>query len=331
MAVSAGRITEKIVRSLKAPHAGSRILYAEEIPGLGVRITANSVISFVLDYRINERKRRYTIGRYPELNAADAREEAIQLSGAVRTGEDPLAEKEHRREARTLEELFNDYMERHAKIYLRPNTIRSNESMDRNDILPKIGKIKVADLKRRDIEALHQSLKASPYQANRVRALLSKMLNLAKNWEWRSDNPCEGVPKYREEKRDRWLSTQEIERLCEALDKHPNQSAATAIRLMLFTGARKVDALTATWAEFDLELGVWTKPSHHTKQKRTEHVPLSPPAVQLLASMKEKSINGYLFPGNVPGTPLREIKKRLAAVGKLANDDNVRLHELRDT
>ena len=57
-------------------------------------------------------------------------------------------------------------MERHAKIYLRPNTIRSNESMARNDILPKIGKIKVADLKRRDIEELHQSLKDSPYQAN---------------------------------------------------------------------------------------------------------------------------------------------------------------------
>ena len=98
---------------------------------------------------------------------------------------------------------------------------------------PKIGKIKVADLKRRDVEELHQSLKDSPYQANRVRALLSKMLNLAKHWEWRPDNPCEGVPKYREEKRDRWLSTEEIEHLCDALDKHPNQSAANAIRLML--------------------------------------------------------------------------------------------------
>ena len=116
-------------------------------------------------------------------NRRPADYEAIQLRGALRTGEDPLAEKEHRREAPTIEDLFNDYMERHAKIYLRPNTIRSNESVARNDILPKIGKIKVADLKRRDVEELHQSLKDSPYQANRVRALLSKMLNLAKHWE----------------------------------------------------------------------------------------------------------------------------------------------------
>lgn len=331
MAVSADRITEKIIRSLKAPHAGSRILYDEEIPGFGVRITANSVISFVLDYRINERKRRYTIGRYPELSAAAAREEAIQLRGGLRTGEDPLAEKEHRREAPTIEDLFNDYMERHAKIYLRPNTIRSNESMARNDVLPKIGKIKVADLKRRDVEELHQSLKDSPYQANRVRALLSKMLNLAKHWEWRADNPCEGVPKYREEKRDRWLSTEEIEHLCDALDKHPNQSSANAIRLMLLTGARKGEALTATWAEFNLELGVWTKPSHHTKQKRTEHVPLSAPAVQLLVSMKEKSDSPYLFPGEVAGKPTQEIKRVWMALCKQAHLKNVRLHDLRHT
>ena len=331
MAVSADRITEKIIRSLKPPHTGSRILYDEEIPGFGVRITANSVISFVLDYRINERKRRYTIGRYPELSAAAAREEAIQLRGGLRTGEDPLAEKEHRREAPTIEDLFNDYMERHAKIYLRPNTIRSNESMARNDILPKIGKIKVADLKRRDVEELHQSLKESPYQANRVRALLSKMLNLAKHWEWRPDNPCEGVPKYREEKRDRWLSTEEIEHLCDALDKHPNQSSANAIRLMLLTGARKGEALTATWAEFNLELGVWTKPSHHTKQKRTEHVPLSAPAVQLLVSMKGKSDSPFLFPGDVEGKPIQEIKRVWIALCKQARLKNVRLHDLRHT
>src|SRR5260370_1733207 len=136
MAVSAGRITEKIIRSFKAPHAGSSILYDEEIPGFGVRITANSVISFVLDYRINERKRRYTIGRYPDLNAAAAREEAIQLRGALRTGEDPLAEKEHRPSAPTIEDLFKDYMDRNAKIHLRPNTITANENKARNDVLP---------------------------------------------------------------------------------------------------------------------------------------------------------------------------------------------------
>jgi integrase len=52
---------------------------------------------------------------------------------------------------------------------------------------------------------------------------------------------------------------------------------------MLLTGARRGEVLSASWNDFNLELGVWTKPSHHTNQKRTEHVPLSPPAIQLLA------------------------------------------------
>jgi len=83
--------------------------------------------------------------------------------------------------------------------------------------------------------------------------------------------------------------------------------------------------------EFNLELGVWTKPSHHTKQKRTEHVPLSTPAVQLLVSMKERSDSPYLFPGEVPGKPTQEIKRVWMALCKQAHLKNVRLHDLRHT
>jgi integrase len=112
------------------------------------------------------------------------------------------------------------------------------------------------------------------------------MMNVAKNWEWRDDNPFEGVAKSHEGRRDRLLSAVNIDRLCDALEQHPNQSAANAIRLILLTGVRRGEVLTATWKEFNLELGIWTKTSHHTKQKRTDHVPLSPPALQLIASNK---------------------------------------------
>jgi integrase len=87
---------------------------------------------------------------------------------------------------------------------------------------------------------------------------------------------------------------------------------------MLLSGARKSEALTARWEDFNLELGVWTKPSHHTKQKRTEHVPLSAPAVQLLVSLKEKADgNAHLFPSDVAEQPLNEIKWAWAKLCKL--------------
>ena len=193
--------------------------------------------------------------------------------------------------------------------------------MARNDILPKIGKIKVADLNRRDVEELHQSLKESPYQANRVRALLSKMLNLAKHWEWRATIRAREFRNIARRSATAGFRPKKSSVSATRLNKHPNQSAANAIRLMLLTGARKGEALTATWAEFNLELGVWTKPSHHTKQKRTEHVPLSAPAVQLLVSMKEKSDSAYLFPGEVDGKPIQEIKRVWMALCKQAQSE----------
>jgi integrase len=151
---------------------------------------------------------------------------------------------------------------------------------------------------RRDIEALHHSLKATPYHANRVLALLSKMFGLAVEWGWRPDNPTKGIERYHEEKRQTWLSAEQLASLEGALDSYADSDAADALRLVILTGSREGEVLNAAWDQFDLDRGVWTKPSHHTKQKRIEHVPLSTPALALLERMAARR-NGspYLFPG----------------------------------
>jgi integrase len=126
-----------------------------------------------------------------------------------------------------------------------------------------------------------------PIRANRAAALLSKMFSLAATrWEMRSDNPCRGLERNTEEKRNRYLAGDELRRLTEALAVHPNQAAANAIRLLLLTGARRGEVLGATWDQFDLEEGVWTKAASFTKQKKLHRVPLSAPARQLLAEIK---------------------------------------------
>lgn len=117
--------------------------------------------------------------------------------------------------------------------------------------------------------------------------------------EWIIENPAKGVKKFHEEKRENWLSVDPIRRVREALDQHNNQSAANALRLLRLTGSRAGEALNATWEESDLQRGVWTKPSHHTKEKKTEHVPLSAAAVDLLKSIRPVRAAGPLFPGKV--------------------------------
>ena len=178
-------------------------------------------------------------------------------------------------------------------------------------IVPKLGSKKVAAVALRDIEAFHIGLKDRPYLANRVLALLSKMFSLAVQWQWRADHPVKGIRRFDEEKRDRWLSEEELRRLCRVLDEHPNQRSSNAVRLQLLTGARLGEVLTAERADFDLERGVWTKPSHHTKQKRREHIPLSTETRALVSTILSEALprSSYLFPGDAPGKPLQDVKK----------------------
>src|SRR6202011_5151877 len=145
--------------------------------------------------------------------------------------------------------------------------------------------------------------------------------------------PAKSVERYQEQRRERWLSDEELRHLCAVLDEHPNTRAANAVRLQLLTGARLGEVLSSRKGDFDLERGVWTKPSHQTKQKRTEHLPLSAQALALVAPIIEVSDpnSPFLFPGNKPGQPLREIKKFWSIAMRRAGITNYRRHDNRHT
>lgn len=293
------RIVEQTIKRLKPPAKGNRIAWDSEIPGFGARITAAGIISFILDYRIFGRQRRYTIGRYPELTATAARIDAGELRAKIRAGHDPMEERLQSRSEPTLEDLATAYLESARLRSKRPNTVRDYTRMIDKIVRPELGSLRLKAIGRRDVEALHGTLKDTPYQANRVLALMSSMFNLAIEEKWIIENPAKGVKKFHEEKRENWLSVDQIRCFREALDQYNDQNAANALRLLLLTGSRAGEVLKATWEEFDLQRGVWTKPSHHTKQKKTEHVPLSAAAVDLLKSIRPVRAAGPLFPGKV--------------------------------
>jgi len=200
-----------------------------------------------------------------------------------------------------LHDLAKDFLDRYAKAHKRASSIRNDRQMLEKIVLPKIGSIRVRAVTRRDIETVHHGLKETPYRANRVLALLSKMFNLATEWEWRADNPAKGIPRYPEDRRETWLTAEQVDALLEALGNYSNESAANAIRLLILTGAREGEVLSATWDQFDLKRGIWTKPSHHTKQKKIEHTPLSKTALQLLQRMNASRTSAALFPSRHNG------------------------------
>jgi integrase len=320
-----------MVRKLTPADAG-RIIYDGEVKGFGVRITPAGVKSFVLNYCIHGRERRLTIGRYPEISALVARQEALDLRAGIRNGIDPLTERARARSVLTLGDFSNEYLRRHAEPNKRPYSIRDDKRYLKAIIKPQLGKLALNAVQRSDIETLRRNLAETPVQANRVLALLHTMFEKAKEWEYLGGdvaNPAHGVKRFPEEPRRRWAQEAELAELLKAIDRRGGPQA-NALRLMLLTGSRKGEVLSATWDQFDLERGTWTKPSHATKQKRTETVPLSEEALDLLRSMKGSQASGWLFPGK-NGNHCKDVRKFWAEVTKAAEIEDLNPHDLRHT
>ncbi|AWN35675.1 tyrosine-type recombinase/integrase [Methylobacterium radiodurans] len=267
------RITETFVKSAPRPETGSRIVYDADLKGFGLRLTAGGARAFILNYRSAGRERRLTIGSYPEWSATAARKEAEALKRKIDMGHDPMTARDEERASPNIAELCDLYILRHLPKK-RPASQRDDLSAIEKIIKPKLGTTKVALLRHSDVETLHRDIsKRAPFRANRVVALLSKMFSLAVKWGYRTDNPVKGIDRNPENSRSRYLSRIELGRLADALDGYANQNVASAIRLLLFTGARRMEVLSAQWAHFDLEAGAWTKPKTNTKQKREHRVP----------------------------------------------------------
>ncbi len=323
------KISEKIVKNLAPPKHGNRILYDSQIPGFGVRITAAGAISFILNYHIHGRERRFTIGKHPEWSVLAARNRALELRRKVNEGVDPLEEREQDRTQPTMNVLCAEYLEHHALVHKRPHSVRDDKQMIAGIIAPKMGTLRISAVSRQGVAKLHASLKPTPYLANRVLALLSKMFSLAIEWHWVRINPAQGIPRFHEDRRERWLQPKELQRFIEALNAYQNQNVADAFRLLLLTGSRKSEVLTAEWSMFDLQQGLWTKPSSRTKEKQIEHIPLSVQALELLTRMKQHSDGtGFLFPG-LNGKPRTTLRIAWSQICKPAGLTNVRVHDLR--
>jgi integrase len=325
----ATKLTDKIVKTLLPPAKGNRITYDSELAGFGARITAAGAISFVLNYRrkADGVERRATIGAFPAWSTATARERAKELRRDVDGGGDPVGEQQADRGAPTIADLCDRFVEEHVSRK-RPSTQRDYRAIV-EEIRAAIGRMKIAAVEFEHIDRLHRDItKRAPYRANRTLAVASKMFTLAIRWKWRTDNPCRGVERNPEHGRKRYLSADELVRLCAALDQHGGQSA-DIFRLLLLTGARCGELLSATWAQFDDKLTIWTKPHTAVKQAKDHVVPLSPPARTLLRRIREQQGVGetLVFPGRRGHRS--DLKHAWTKICAAAGIRGLRVHDLR--
>lgn len=326
------RLTKRFIDALKA--AGKDvILFDEDLPGFGLRVKPNGARSFLIQYRQGGRTRRLTLGRYGRLTPDEARKLAKQHLGAVGRGGDPSEERHRSQEAPTLTQFADRYMLDHALGKKKPRSAEGDRRMLRDVILPRLGRRKVEDITRSEVVKLHQGLAETPYSANRVLALLSKMFNLAERWGVRPEgtNPCRYVDKFPERRRERFLSGAELARLGELLAAAERSGAEpppviAALRLLVLTGCRKSEILTLRWEDVDLERGALHLPDSKTGPKI---VPLGAAAAEVLACIPKVAGNPFVFPGERQGSHWVNVERSWRRFRRAMGLPELRLHDLR--
>jgi integrase len=339
------RLDNDFVRTVDAPESGAVTYWDNDpkISGFGVRVYAGGGRSFFVNYRIDGRERRFTIGAFPRWSVTAARERAKELRTEIDRGHDPAGQKRDRRDAPTVQDLIDRYVDEHLPRKSGAESRIEDEKKMLSEIGTLLGKhTKVADVHGGDIKDMHRKITESgrPVRANRIMAICSKMFSLSlvpmsgENAPWRNaaqGNPCKGIERNHEEGRERFFSQGELAAITDALAEYPGV-AADCVRLIMLTGCRPAEAMRAEWPEFDNESGYWIKPSAHTKQRKVHRLPLSPPAIELINRLREKRKGNWVFPGDIAGEPLKALWHVWHFVRKQTGlGADARLYDLRHT
>jgi integrase len=313
------------------------------IPGLYLVCQSSGVKSWAVRYRIGGRPRKLTLGRYPAIDLANARELARRTLVSVASGRDPASEKaEARRVAGELAGPSRDrfdsaaalFIERYAKANTKEQTWRESKRLLATHVLPLWGSRRVQEIARRDVVELMDAIvdRGAPVSANRTLAVIRRMFGWLVERGVIVSNPCTDVRAPTAEKsRDRVLSDDELRAVLQACDRL-NEPFGALIRLLALTAQRRDEVGQMTWREVDLDTRLWVIPKERAKNGIAHEVPLSEPAVRVLAGVHRISgSRGLVFTttGETPVSGFSKIKKRLDAA--LPDAPPWVLHDLRRT
>ena len=353
------RISKRSVDALACPSGKDReFLWDDALAGFGVAAFRSGKKTYVAQFRKDGRSRRVAIGYHGRLTPDEARSQAKTVLGQVEQGADPADERRKARAVRTFREVAEDFMREHVEAKRKSRTHSDYRALLDKRILPAIGNTRIVDLRRGDVARLHSKLSAAPYPANRSLALISTIWNWASQSEEvaLADNPAAAkrIERYPEQGRERYLTSEELARLGDALREGENiglpyavdetkakarnapkpesrrvkldTHAVAAIRLLILTGARLREILDAQWSQVDLERGVIFLTDSKTGRKP---IYLSAAAQAVLTAIPRVKGNPHIIAGALEGAPRADLNKPWRAVRRAANLDGVRIHDLR--
>lgn len=341
------KFTKKSIEALESN--GKRQAYFDsEFIGLALRVSEKGHKSFYFTYRSGKgrgvEKKWMQIGAFPTMTCEQARQRAKELAAGLLQGIDPVDIEREKKSAPTMNLIMEEFFTQHSQN-LKPHTRAQYRAIIDNKILPVIGKLRVRDVAHRQVLALHHSMRNTPYQGNRVYAVLSVFFNWCEDNDYRprASNPTAKVKKYKEHKRKEFMGLDKIKVLLEviyAMEKewlrHEAERTrakagqaisplmASALRVLIYSGARLNEVLGLKWDYIDFERSVANLPDSKTDYKVLQ---LSGPAMEALTGLPK--ISEWCFPSYGRSGRIVNLQDAWRDVLAKANIGHWRIHDLR--
>ena len=308
-------------------------------PGLCLRVTDNGVKSWSVYYRLDGKHQRITIGTWPEVGVAEARECAREIKGQAKVGVDPKAVKEaDETEAHAAQEEARKTFGAVAEKYIKRECSKLKrgheyEAAIRRELLPAWGTHFMTDLRRLHLSELTDVFldAGRPMAAYRVHEIVKRIFNWAvERGEIEASPFATMKPPVSKVIRDRVLAPDEIKAVWETWDEMDYPFGPLG-QLLLTTAQRLNEVARMQWAEVNTDTAVWTIPAERTKSGRDMEVPLSSLALDILKALPRFTEGGHVFTTTSGVRPVSGFSKMKARTDGLSDVTGWRLHDLRRT
>lgn len=320
--------TKQFLLKCKPPAKGRIYMQDTQEKGLSASITSHGVITFFVRKRVGGKDERIYLGHFPEMSLENARKKALSVKADVAKGIDPNEERKRLKAAITFGQMFHEFMERYSKKFKKT---WEKDEREVKRLFSHFFHRKACQISKIEILELHEKIghESGLYQANRLLERVRAIYNKAIEWGWQGTNPTNGIKKFKEKSRQRFLRKDEMPRFFKALAEETNQTTKDYILISLLTGARRSNVLAMRWEEINFTLQEWHIPE--TKNGEPHIIPLTGPALEILRERQHISESSYVFPGKGQKGHLMDPKKAWKRILKQADISDLRIHDLRRT
>jgi integrase len=327
-------LTDLMLRKLNSGGLERLEVFDERVPGFGVRVSKAGTKTFILTYRHRSRSRRLTLGRYPTLTLADARDKAIDALRQVANGQDPILEADKADDTSyQFDAIATSYVEKHCKVHNKPSTARESERCLNKHFVSAWGKRDLRDITQPHINEILDKLIAdgTPSEANHALGVIKTLFNWCVDRDLLAVSPCQKVRKpAKHNSRARVLTDPELVKVWRSFEAEGYPFGYMG-KLLVLTAQRRGEVTEMRWQQLDLDRRTWTIPAELAKNSRAHVLPLCDTAMAILNSVPRLSPERVFPARNNDVNAISGFTRAKNRFDKLSGVQEWTIHDIRRT